>query len=308
MKLNDLEKSFKKGTISKPEYIKKMYEVHDYLFEYSEFIKSRDIKKIEITSKGVEVTSKEFGITILCKRKDERTAPIEILNFGYYEKKDSDMILSLIGDNSTFFDIGGNIGWYSILVSKVKHNVEIYVFEPIKKTYDDLLTNITINNCDYVKPFNIGLSNKIGHEFFYFYEEGSGNASSALLNPDRNNKQFKCQVDTLDNFVASKNLKTLDFIKCDVEGAEFHVLEGGVNTIIRFRPIIFTEMLRKWTAKFDYHPNKIIDFLKNLEYRCFVSEVGRLKEFYEMNDITEETNYFFLHDKKHSNLISKFII
>ena len=88
MSLKNLEKSYFKGEISKAEFMQKMYkESHDKLFEYSEFIKDRDIQKIEITDDSVVITTRELGIKMVCNRFDEGIAPIVILNFKNYEKK-----------------------------------------------------------------------------------------------------------------------------------------------------------------------------------------------------------------------------
>lgn len=81
--------------------------------------------------------------------------------------------------------------------------------------------------------------------------------------------KLECQTNTIDHFVKEKNITKLDFIKCDVEGAEFMVYKGGVETFAKHTPIIFTEMLRKWAAKFGYHPNDIIDFFKQFGYNCY---------------------------------------
>lgn len=58
-------------------------------------------------------------------------------------------------------------------------------------------------------------------------------------------------------------------------------------------------MLRKWSARFDYHPNEIIELFAGLGYRCFVTEGGKLRKFAKMNDETKETN-FFLHEVAHA--------
>ena len=42
-----------------------------------------------------------------------------------------------------------------------------------------------------------------------------------------------------------------------------------LETFKKFKPIIFTEMLRKWAAKFGYHPNDIINYFSNFGYNCF---------------------------------------
>ena len=65
-------------------------------------------------------------------------------------------------------------------------------------------------------------------------------------------------------------------------------------------------MLRKWSAKFNYHPNDIIDLFKNLGYHCYSLNEGKLIQFYTMNEDTIETNFFFLHKDYHSEQILNF--
>jgi hypothetical protein len=95
----------------------------------------------------------------------------------------------------------------------------------------------------------------------------------------------------------------VDFIKCDVEGAEKFVFEGAVEMLRRDRPIVYTEMLRKWAAKFDYHPNQIIKFFADLGYLCYVVNDGFLQELKIMDDTTIQTNFFFLHTVNHRQKI-----
>ena len=65
-------------------------------------------------------------------------------------------------------------------------------------------------------------------------------------------------------------------------------------------------MLRKWAAKFDYHPNDIINYFIQFGYNCFTANEGKLKIVDKVDDQTIETNFFFLHESKHSNVINEF--
>jgi len=126
-------------------------------------------------------------------------------------------------------------------------------------------------------------------------------SSMANLREDQDTVTEECVVKKLDDFVSSTpSLKRIDFIKCDVEGAELFVFKGALETMKKDKPIIFTEMLRKWASKFNYHPNQIINLLKDLGYGCFVPHNGRMKEIVEMDENTVETNFFFLHGEKHA--------
>ncbi|OGP14718.1 MAG: hypothetical protein A2052_03105 [Deltaproteobacteria bacterium GWA2_54_12] len=302
MNLRKLKNEFREGRISKPEYIDRMHEHHRLLFEYAKFIKGTDIKKIEITDDFVIMTSRETDTRIVCDCQDKRIAPIEILNFDDYEKKDFDMILSLVHDGDRVFDIGGNIGWYSINIARAKPNTNVLVFEPIPKTYGYLARNIELNDVKNVEAFNFGFSDVEKEIPFFYYPEGSGNASLANLFGSDSVVQVQACVKCLDAFV-KENPPGVDFIKCDVEGAELFVFRGGINAIRKHKPVIFSELLRKWAGKFNYHPNEVIRLLAGEGYRCFTVRGKGLVEFFQMDESSVETNFFFLHGEKHRDRI-----
>ena len=307
MKLKQIEDMYKSREIDKQEYIQIMHNMHQSLFEYTEFIKDKDIKKIELSDNSVIITSRTNSIKMVCDKDDQRIAPLEILNFGYYERTDFDMVLNLVEEGNTIFDIGANIGWYSLNLAKNIKNTEVLSFEPIPKTFEYLKRNVELNHINNIKIFNFGFSDEEKEIEFYYYKEGSGNASLANLSNIEGTKKIKCVVQKIDTFVPVNNY-SIDFIKCDVEGAELLVFKGGIETIKRDKPIIFTEMLRKWSAKFNYHPNEIIELLTSQGYRCFTAEDEHLVEFYNMDDKTVETNFFFLHGQKHLTKIKNFIL
>lgn len=64
-------------------------------------------------------------------------------------------------------------------------------------------------------------------------------------------------------------------------------------------------MLRKWSNKFGYHPNDIINLFTKIGYQCYVINDKKLKLFTKVDENTIETNYFFLHKQKHLDIIRK---
>jgi FkbM family methyltransferase len=303
MKLTHVKTEYKNGTLSKPDYIDQMHGLHKVLFEYASFLSGTDIRHIEISDDSVIMTSRAAGIKLVCDKDDKRIIPIEILNFDFYEKENIEMVLDLIQDGMNVFDIGANIGWYSLNVAKARKDVKLFAFEPIPKTFQYLQKNLALNNARNVQAFNFGFSNEEKDITFFYTPEGSGNTSLVNLSGSPAVEKISSKVKKMDQFTAAHQIR-VDFIKCDVEGAELFVYLGGIDTLKRDKPIIFTEMLRKWSAKFNYHPNEIIELLKKHDYHCFVVKGRSLTEFYKMDENTEETNFFFLHSAKHAHLIS----
>ena len=296
---------FNQGEITKHDFIREMYELHHAkLYDYTFHLPKTNIKKIEIEDGRVVMTSRDRGVRMLCPQGDFRIAPVETLNFLDYEKNDAALIDSLISDGDVFFDIGANMGWYSINIALSHRRANIHCFEPIPETYSYLRKNLDLNSVANVMAHNFGFSNSEGEFDFYYYGEGSGNASSANVSDRKDVQVLKCKVRTLDEFSSNEKI-SVDFIKCDVEGAELMVFQGAAHTISRYRPIVFAEILRKWSAKFNYNPNEIFDFFKAKNYRAFTADGVRLKEFFIMDNSTIETNFFFLHAEKHVRQIKQ---
>ena len=306
MTLRKLKTEFREGRLPKPEYIDRMHGLHGRLFEYADFIRETDIRLIEISDDKIVMTSRERGIRLLCDKDDKRIIPIEILNFDQYEKEYLALILRLIDDGETVLDIGANVGWFAINVGMSREHSPIHCFEPIPKTYDYLMKNLEMNRVPNVRPHNFGFSDREGNFEFYYYPEGSVNASLANVSGTGTVETIACRVRKLDDFVTECGT-SIDFIKCDVEGAELFVFKGGMKSIAAHRPVIFAELLRKWAGKFDYHPNEVIRLLSAAGYRCFIMTAGALKEFFMMDDSTVETNFIFLHADKHATRIKSFI-
>jgi len=304
MNISDTRRDFLNGNITKPDFIETMYKAHHAkLFDYANYIKQTNIASIEITEEVVIMTSRDKGVKMICPLGDYRVAPIEALNFLDYETTDSAIIMRLVSPEDCVVDIGANMGWYSINIAKTYPLSKVHAFEPIPKTYSYLKQNIELNAVKNVTAHHFGLSSERKDLTFYFYPEGSGNASLANLSDRTNAELITCHVERLDDFVNANKIR-VDFIKCDVEGAEFFAFQGAKETLLRDKPIVFTEMLRNWAAKFNYHPNEFIALFSSLGYRCFYTKGSVLKELVEMTDETVETNFFFLHLIKHAKNIN----
>lgn len=281
-----------------------MYELHAVLFEYADYLAGTEIESVLVTDGQVAVQVRGSGMKVLAARQDTRTAPLEALNFGAYEPAELRLVLSLIEPGSTVFDVGASVGWYSLCIATIFPDVQVLAFEPIPSTFATLVANVELNGCPNIAVHNLGFSDRSGTASFFLQPDLAVNASLADHRAGSTAEQVTCPVQRLDEFVDAAGV-ACDFIKCDVEGAELLVFQGGLATISAQRPAIFAEMLRKWSASFGYHPNQIIELLAGAGYRCFTFSGAALAEFFAMDEATVETNFLFLHNDRHAEQITK---
>lgn len=306
MNIQHLKAQFEKNEMDKWSYIDAMYNQHALFFDYVDFLPGTNISKVEIEDGRVIMTFRDSGVRFICSRGDKRLAPFESLNFGDYESEELHMQQRLIRDGQCVLDIGGNYGWYCMHMARKFPNSRIYSFEPIPHTHKLMEENLAVNGIDNVEALPFGLSDAEGSFQFFYDPNLSVNASMKNLTGKDTVEGVSCQVKTLDDFWAGRREK-IDFIKCDVEGAELLVYKGAPKTLEAHLPIIFSEMLRKWTAQFGYHPNDIIDYLARFGYKPYVLAGNGLQAFGRVDDNTRETNYFFLHSQNHDRQIQEFV-
>lgn len=298
----DLLQLYLNGKIDKYNFIKKMHLKFSVLFDLQELIKSRDISSFSINKENVTVclpNGLRFNIDRGC-----RSAVMEIMNFGAYETEELSIITSILTPSSTILDIGAHIGWHAITLAQLFPTAMFYVFEPVKPTYQLLIENIELNGAMNIQPYNLGLSNCQREASFYYSEVGSAVASEANIFDIEALGKIKCQLTSLDDFVSRENIEAVDFIKCDVEGAELLVIKGGKNTIQRHLPVIVCEIVEDWCHKFKYSSSELLRELCMWGYGVYEIFHNKLKEIDSVsNRKIDSFNYFFLHKQKHADLI-----
>ena len=150
-------------------------------------------------------------------------------DFDYYQH------FYKIKENDIVIDAGSNVGNISLLFSKlVGKNGIVYCFEPDKFNEEILKKNFSLNSdffynwivCDFLLwKENTELN----------FQESGTVSSSAVWFTDKENSTLKKAV-SLDNWYKTQNLKTINYIKMDIEGAEIEALEGCIEIIQKFKP------------------------------------------------------------------------
>lgn len=297
---------FREGQINREVFWSTMQQRHLQLREYQDLIAGTPVASIVIDGDELSVRTCE-GVSMVWNPEDMGTAPNVLVNHGAYESTESACLLRAGSNAHVIFDIGANVGYYSLhWASRVAPGGTIHAFEPVPSTFAWLSRNIALNGLNgVIRANNFGLGNVPGSVPVFLPEfTGCGAASMKNLHPNESSREIEVKLDTLDRYFSSAGLDRLDLIKVDVEGAELFVLQGGRETIARCRPLIFLELLRKWSKPFGYHPNDAIQMLREIGYRCYTFGEGDLVSFGLMTEETPQTNFFFAHPDVHQEWLS----
>ena len=106
-------------------------------------------------------------------------------------------------------------------------------------------------------------------------------------------QRIPCEVVTLDEYVAKHEITRLDFMKCDVEGAELLVLRGAEHSLsMGLRPILLLEVSEALMRPFGYGPGDLEAFLRRFDYRFYtLTSDGRPQPVESLQSVPAEVSF-----------------
>ncbi len=159
---------------------------------------------------------------------------LEGYRIASYESKEPetlDWIDKYFNSHSVLFDIGANIGLYSVYASKKNNEGKIFSFEPVAANYSRILNNVSMNQANNVTPLMLALSDTTKLDKIYL---SSLDASAALhsfgQSTDKNWSQA-CLGFSVDHLVQVFKIPQPTMVKIDVDGLENQILHGAKETL-----------------------------------------------------------------------------
>jgi amino acid adenylation domain-containing protein/FkbM family methyltransferase len=187
----------------------------------------------------------------------------------YLNKSETDFMYEEIFDNNVYmkhgitledgaciFDIGANIGLFSLFVGHLRKNVNIYAFEPIPPIYEVMSLNARIYGLN-LKPFAYGIGREEENALFTYYPHASSlsgcfadtsqemrtvgafihnqQLEGEILSPEQvdelleerlSQEHFRCPIKTLSQAIKETGVREIDLLKIDVEKSELQVLNN----------------------------------------------------------------------------------
>lgn len=215
------------------------------------------------------------------------------------------LLCRFIQPGQAFFDIGAHIGYYSLLASRlVGSQGSIFAFEPSPQTVLRLEEHVSENNCTNIQVLPLGIGDQNGnHEFLEF---GASTLNALVLPEDQvplarqrkgiallNQATVMCR--TLDSLLKDRTIAPPDFVKIDVEGFEFNVIQGMEKILDEVKPNLLIEL---------HHPQAVASipgFLQTKGYDSYRIDHGQPQRIsmgmrFEDDQLRQGVNILFLPD------------
>lgn len=147
-----------------------------------------------------------------------------------------------VSPNDTVFDVGANVGAYTLLLAKKIQEAGgkgiVYSFEPESGNFYKLNKNIKLNKLSsHAFPICMAIGNRRGIDAFFLSSTEIGSACHGLYAPKSEGKTFKAKhkqgvvAHSLDSLTNLEEMPFPNHIKIDVDGMEKQIIENGSQTL-----------------------------------------------------------------------------
>ncbi|WP_293155870.1 FkbM family methyltransferase [Okeania sp. SIO2C9] len=163
------------------------------------------------------------------------------------------LLTQFLDKGKSFIDVGANIGYYSLLAAPLSDKV--YTFEPDPRIIKDLEENLSqFQNIHILREALYSESGKME------FNLSSTPEINSLVRKSPKDDKVVVKVNTLDNLMSEYPSLNVSCIKTDAEGADFQILLGGKNLLIRDQPLVLSEL---------FPSLKLLKFIKSIGFSCF---------------------------------------
>ena len=213
------------------------------------------------------------------------------------------LMLRELQPDSVLFDIGANVGAFTLAAASQLPEGEVHAFEPWPVHLGRLCANIRLNGFAnvHVNPFALGKEKQTAT----LHIIDPVNTGMATLYPGENGPNIpsvdqtliSCQV--LDDYVRERGMARIDMMKIDVEGSELNVLKGGRKTLEHFRPKLLMELNPSHLERAGATADCIFTLLSKYGYSIArIEHNSKLTPLSGPKDLIEHQNVYCVSDRR----------
>jgi FkbM family methyltransferase len=217
----------------------------------------------------IHVTKYDYKVCCRLNKEDVVASTIheEDMIMEHFTPKQGDVVV----------DLGANIGRYAVIASKrIGQNGKVVAIEAHPENFQILKKNIKLNRLANVVPLNYAVSSKETKIKLYTPDEELGYTMHHSIMFEYLSPRFKMKTEgkyrevnanTLDNLLQQNGIEQgqVNWIKIDVEGAEFEVLKGAHNVLSKSKDIVLIIEVHGSANNNNY--NSIIELLNLYNFK-----------------------------------------
>ena len=200
---------------------------------------------------------------------------------GVFEPGTAKTLSRLIKPGDVVFDIGANIGAHTLKMARaVGSSGKVFAIEPSDFAFAKLNRNFSLN--PQLKPRvnteQLFLAEKVSDSYpsqVYASWPLRGDVTVHSKHRGRLVSTSKASIITLDDFVRQRDIKRVDLIKIDVDGAELPILEGGHATLSRYHPKLVMELAPYAHAEQNHSFGDLVELLRSTGYALQNADGGK---------------------------------
>lgn len=174
-----------------------------------------------------------------------------------------------IGEHDTVIDAGANVGVFTVLAAVNAPHGRVIAIEPKVQHFLKLLRNIEANELPNVTPVNAALASY--DDVATLWQEKYGSGSDSLIQGDSTRGESVQVISPL-TLMARYKLDHVDFLKLDIEGAEYDLFSGDLSWLDRV-----TRLAAEAHRKFG-NPELIVNCLTSAGFQVHAEPVKRPSE------------------------------
>ena len=233
--------------------------------------------------------SPKYGVKLKFRTQDGGGRAI--YKKGLYEEElTSHLVNNLqISKGDTILDVGGNIGWYSVVLGKTFAEGKIFTFEPEPDNFACLKHNLESNRMVNVNAVNKGASDKTETKTLFLYKKSNVGRHS-MLNINEG-PTMEVKTVRLDDFIQEQkvDIESIKFLKIDIEGFEYFAFKGA-EKLLKNIPLILAEFSPGYMRQGGIEPSELLELLRSHGYSPNVVKDGELQPIDDEQLLTRNNN------------------
>ena len=194
------------------------------------------------------------------------------LALGTYEVPIQKIFAQHLKTGDVFYDIGANVGFFSIIAAKLVGGGKVYAFEPGSENAKSIRHNAELNDFKQIEVIEKAVSNTSGTGEFLLAKYSGGHALATADAPPDLAGKVTVDLVSIDDLIASEQIEPPNFVKIDVEGAELDVLKGMTQTIKTYQPTVIYEVDDGDRAAYERKYQELADFFESFSYQVTQTE------------------------------------